>query len=100
MGTGDWQLYNLADDPGEQYDLSEKRPDKRKELIALWEEYQKTNGVIIGNRSPFERAKKALPDPQPEFDNYPPRRGLEAVPYEQLLKLMSGENNKKGSKKE
>ena len=100
MGTGDWQLYNLADDPGEQFDLSEKRPDKMKELIAFWEEYEKTNSVIIGNRSPFERAKKALPDPQPEFDNYPPRRGLEAVPYEQLLKLMSGENNKKGSKKE
>jgi len=100
MGTGDWQLYNLADDPGEQFDLSEKRPDKMKELIAFWEEYEKTNSVIIGNRSPFERAKKALPDPQPEFDNYPPRRGLEAIPYEQLLKLMSGENNKKGSKKE
>ena len=89
FGTGDWQLYNLAEDPGEQNDLSNNRPDKRKELIALWEEYEKTNGVIIGNRSPFERAKKALPDPVPEFDNYPPLRGIEAVPYEKLIEMMN-----------
>ena len=89
FGTGDWQLYNLAEDPGEQNDLSDNRPDKRKELIALWEEYEKTNGVIIGNRSPFERAKKALPDPVPEFDNYPPLRGIEAVPYEKLIEMMN-----------
>jgi len=89
FGTGDWQLYNLAEDPGEQYDLSEKRPGKKEELITLWEEYEKTNGVIMGNRSPFERAKKALPDPVPEFDAYPPLRGLEALPYEKLLELMN-----------
>jgi len=89
LGTGDWQLYNLDEDPGEQYDLSEKFPGKKTELIALWEEYKKTNGVIIGNRSPFERAKKALPDQVLEFDNYPPLRGLEAIPYEKLLELMN-----------
>ncbi len=88
LGTGDWQLYNLDQDPGEQYDLSVKFPGKKTELIALWEEYEKTNGVIIGNRSPFERARKALPDQVPEFDNYPPLRGLEAIPYEKLLELM------------
>jgi hypothetical protein len=26
----------------------------------------------------------------PEFDNYPPFRGMEAIPYEQLLQLMGG----------
>jgi arylsulfatase len=89
FGTGDWQLYNLSKDPGEQNDLSDKYPDKKEELIAFWDEYEKTNGVIIGNRSPFERAKKALPDPVPEFDNYPPLRGIEAVPYEKLLEMMN-----------
>ncbi|MCK5278598.1 MAG: sulfatase-like hydrolase/transferase, partial [Cyclobacteriaceae bacterium] len=89
LGTGDWQLYNLAEDPGEQYDLSDKFPEKRKELIALWDEYVEMNGVIIGERSPFERAKKALPDQVPEYDNYPPVRGLEAVPYEKLLEIMN-----------
>lgn len=89
FGTGDWQLYNLDEDPGEQNDLSDKFPDKKEKLITLWVEYEKTNGVIMGNRSPFERARKALPDPVPEFDTYPPLRGLEALPYEKLLELMN-----------
>ena len=88
FGTWDWQLFNLAEDPGEQYDLSGKFPQKRKQLVALWDEYVKTNGVIIGERSPFEGAKKALPDPVPEFDNYPPVRGVEAIPYEKLKELL------------
>jgi arylsulfatase len=90
FGTEDWQLFNLAEDPGEQRNLSDKFPDKRKELIALWDEYVKTNGVIIGNRSPFEKARKALPDPVPEDDSYPPVRGLEALPYKKLIQIMSG----------
>ena len=89
LGTGDWQLFNLDEDPGEQYDLSVKFSEKKIELIALWDEYAKTNGVIIGNRSPFERAKKALPDRVPEFDTYPPVRGMETIPYEKLLELMN-----------
>jgi arylsulfatase len=88
FGTWDWQLFNLAEDPGEQYDLSDRFPEKKKELIALWDEYVATNGVIIGDRSPFERARKALPDPVPEFDNYPPVRGVEAIPYEKLMELL------------
>jgi arylsulfatase len=90
LGTEDWQLFNLAEDPGEQYDLSAKLPEKKKALVALWDEYVKTNGVIIGDRSPFEGARKALRDPVPEYDNYPPLRGLEALPYEKLLELMGG----------
>ena len=89
LGTEDWQLFNLAEDPGEQYDLSVKFPEKKKELVALWDEYVKMNGVIIGERSPFEGARKALRDPVPEFDSYPPFRGLEALPYKKLLELMN-----------
>jgi hypothetical protein len=33
--------------------------------------------------------RKQFPDPVPEFDNFPPVRGLEAVPYEKLLELMN-----------
>jgi len=95
FGTGNWQLFNLAEDLGEQYDLSDKFPEKKKALIALWDEYVKKNGVIIGDRSPFERSRKALPDPVQEFDNYPPIRGMERIPYEKLLELMGG---KKGAK--
>jgi arylsulfatase len=95
LGTEDWQLFNLAEDPGEQYDLSAKFPMKKEALVALWDEYVKTNGVIIGERSPFEGARKALRDPVPEFDSYPPFRGLEALPYEKLIEMMSGNTEEK-----
>lgn len=42
-----WQLYNLSEDPGEVNDLSEQNPEKLEELVALWDAYVKTNGVII-----------------------------------------------------
>jgi arylsulfatase A-like enzyme len=89
FGIGAWQLFNLSDDLGEQTDLSAKSPEKKTALIALWDEYAQKNGVIIGNRSPFERAKKGLPDRVIEDDNYPPVRGIEALPYEKLLELMN-----------
>jgi arylsulfatase A-like enzyme len=92
FGISDWQLFNLSVDLGEQFDLSSRFPGKKKELLGLWDEYVKRNGVIIGERSPFDTSRKALPDPQPEFDDYPPIRGLEAVPYEKLLKIMAGKS--------
>ena len=55
-------------------------------------EYVSTNGVIIGARSPFEQMIKALPNQVPEFDNYPPVRGMEAIPFEKLLEMMSGKS--------
>jgi arylsulfatase len=46
-GTGDWQLYNLRDDPTELRDVSKNNPQKRKELLKLWDQYVKQNGVIL-----------------------------------------------------
>jgi len=45
-GSGDWQLYDLADDPGELYDLSSEFPDRAGELAKSWEDYAESNGVI------------------------------------------------------
>jgi arylsulfatase len=52
-GTGDWQLFNLRDDPAELHDLSAKYPDKRKDLLKLWDEYVKSNGVIVSDAGPY-----------------------------------------------
>jgi arylsulfatase len=90
IGTWDWQLFNLAQDPGEQHDLSGKFPEKTKALVALWDDYVRMNGVILGDRSPFEQARKQLPDPVLESDTYPPFRGVEAIPYAKLLELLGG----------
>ena len=45
MGTGQWLLFNIKDDPLEMNDLSEEMPDKREELIAAWDRYVRENGV-------------------------------------------------------
>jgi arylsulfatase len=45
--AGEWQLYNLNDDPAELNDLSADYPDKLHEMIALWEFYAEKNNVIL-----------------------------------------------------
>jgi arylsulfatase A-like enzyme len=61
-GTGDWELFNIKKDPGETHDLSKEEPVKRKELLALWDQYVKDNGVLLTNDGPFksETAKEEL----------------------------------------
>lgn len=46
FGTGDWELFNLKNDPGELNDLSKQYPDKRKDMVALWEQYKLDNEVL------------------------------------------------------
>ncbi len=46
FGTGDWQLYNLNDDPGEIVDLSDQQPERLMQMIAQWEQYKEENGVL------------------------------------------------------
>lgn len=46
-GTGEWQLFNVVEDPGEAKDLSKAMPDKLKALIAAWDEYAKDVGVVL-----------------------------------------------------
>lgn len=54
-GTGDWELFNLKDDPAEMHDLSAKHPQKRAALLKLWDEYVKTNGVIVSDAGPYAK---------------------------------------------
>jgi arylsulfatase len=58
-GTGEWQLFNLKADPAETHDLAKDNPDQLKELVALWDEYAKNNGVILSGDGPFMRGKEA-----------------------------------------
>jgi len=45
-GTGVWQLFNVAEDPGEAKDLSKVMPDKLKILKAAWDRYAQDVGVV------------------------------------------------------
>ena len=52
LGTGDWQLFDLAADPGENIDLASARPEIRDQLLQHWDEYVAQNNVIFPDTSP------------------------------------------------
>ena len=54
VSHGEWELYNLAKDRSETTDLSEKYPEIKKELIALYENWAKE----VGAKSPKGKKKK------------------------------------------
>jgi arylsulfatase A-like enzyme len=47
FGTDDWQLYDLAKDPGETIDLSVRMPELRNQMIEIWNHYAEESGVIL-----------------------------------------------------
>lgn len=46
-GSGEWQLFNLADDLGETDDLAATHPDKLDGLLGDWDEYVTKVGVVM-----------------------------------------------------
>jgi arylsulfatase len=72
FGKEEWELYNLALDPGEHHDLAAEQPDKVKALVALWDEYVAANNVILPNRSPWEGLEAQMPERFPVEAGFPP----------------------------
>lgn len=46
-GSGEWELFNLADDPTEQRNITAEEPAQLAELISHWETYQQETGLIL-----------------------------------------------------
>jgi len=72
FGKSDWELFNLALDPAERNDIASQNPARVKELLSLWDDYVKSNNVILPNRSPFEGISDQLPQRFPVEEGYPP----------------------------
>ena len=72
IGKSDWELFNLAQDPGERNDLAAQNPDKLKEMLVLWDKYVQENNVILPDRTLFETLENQLPPRVPVQDGYPP----------------------------
>lgn len=91
MGTADWELFNLRMDPGETRDLSGEYPEKKRELLALWHEYVKTNNVIMPDRHMFETLEDTLPIRVPVDEGWPPLNFKQPfVPPQELIDRASG----------
>jgi arylsulfatase A-like enzyme len=46
FGTGEWELYNLREDPAELAALNSQYPERLERMIAQWEQYKDENGVL------------------------------------------------------
>ncbi|WP_205754013.1 arylsulfatase [Arthrobacter nitrophenolicus] len=57
-GTGEYSLYNLAEDPGETTNLAADRPDVLDDLSNKWDQYAQENGVAVVD---FEAVNKIAP---------------------------------------
>ncbi len=71
FGTGEWELFNLADDPAERIDLATTMPDKLDQMYGLWQDYVAANNVILPSRSVFESLEDELPPRFPDDPGYP-----------------------------
>jgi len=72
FGTEEWELFNLADDPGERIDLAAEMPNKMDEMHQLWDDYVAANNVIVPSRSVFETLEDQLPPRVPDDPGFPP----------------------------
>jgi arylsulfatase len=71
-GKSEWELFNVAKDPAERKDLAAQNPDKVKAMVALWDDYVRTNNVIVPGRGPFETLEDQLPMRVPVEAGFPP----------------------------
>jgi arylsulfatase A-like enzyme len=46
-GNGEWELYNLKNDPAEQHDLAASETNRLRAMIELWKQYESENGIIF-----------------------------------------------------
>lgn len=49
FGKGDFELFDMEEDPTESHDLFKQYPDKYLEMLGHWKDYVKDNGVILVN---------------------------------------------------
>jgi arylsulfatase len=72
FGTGEWELFNLVDDPGERFDLAGVNAGRLNKLLKLWDEYALANNVIMSSRSPWEGERKLMSQRFSVDPGYPP----------------------------
>ncbi len=50
FGSGQWELYNVVEDPGETRNLAKEKPELLKRLIAAWDRWADDVGVVLTNQ--------------------------------------------------
>lgn len=74
-GSGDWELYDLSADRGEQHDVSKKHPEKVEELLAAYQDYVAKHRIVdapgIANRPGYSNTVNYFDDVKNEVINHP-----------------------------
>lgn len=87
FGAGEWELYNLAQDPAERTDIASANPAKVDAMLTLWDEYAAANNVILPSRSTFEASDRNMPPRFPVDPGYPPLlTNRQYVPPTEMMK--------------
>ncbi len=71
-GKGDWELFDLASDPGERKDMASERPAQVAALLESWDDYVRANNVILPSRSVYEGSEDQMSQRFPDDPGYPP----------------------------
>jgi len=84
-GDGTWKLFNLAEDPAEQVDLSAQEPEKMAEMLAMYEEFEADVGFVPAGAldesfeptpQTFKRPDSRLTLHADNVDNVPELKGV------------------------
>lgn len=65
-GKGQWELFNIAKDPGETQDLAQDEPQQLERMKKLWLDYVKEHGVVDDPAFLTQEVAKQL-DPRSHF---------------------------------
>ena len=63
QGSGAWELFNLASDPGETNNLAASEPDRLAQMIAAYDAFEAENGVIPPDVPPRIRLRQLYTEP-------------------------------------
>ena len=81
LDANSWELYNLADDPAENYNLAESNPEKLKEMVDLWYAEADRFGVLplaTGDLARLNVERPSISRPRQKFVYQP---GGNALPF-------------------
>ncbi|KIL92321.1 arylsulfatase [Fusarium avenaceum] len=62
-GTGDWELFNVEEDPAEQHDLAKESPEILEEMLVHWATYVAETGASSKQLVPVARFQRIAPSP-------------------------------------
>ena len=66
MGKGDFELYNLKEDPAEKHNLASSQPQKLAQMIEAFEEWNRGVELSVQGRD-YPEGKLLPGDPEPRF---------------------------------